>query len=161
MCTYDGNFTRFMAISCCYDVYVLTQANSNRFAKYVRAERLITVWSKVGTHDIIRTLSVSADICFTFNYLTSASTPISADMTTDKIIVECILLVLSSVINIYDMFYTTWVQVLFFFCTRNEYYITLSFVFNACMRRQANTVRVCITTLCGNSLQKRLHDLCN
>ncbi len=36
------------------------------------------------------------------------------------------------------------VQVFFFFYTRNEYYIILSFVFYACICQQANTVRVYI-----------------
>ncbi len=40
---------------------------------------------KVGMHDIIRTLPVSANMCFKFKYRISASTLKSADIITDEI----------------------------------------------------------------------------
>ncbi len=54
------------------------------------------------------------------------------------------------VMNKYYMFYIMLVQVFFFFCTRNDYYILLSFVFYTCICWQGNTVQVCVIILYVN-----------
>ncbi len=133
------------------------------------------LYSSLGMHSIIDTVLVSANIGFKINHRISVSTPISADIITDKIAVSLIkspswsngshvswqtlcLLTMSRlkkakfaqvvgivmivsggatpsfkleisylyclkviVTNKYGMLYVTYVQVFFFFCTRNEY----------------------------------------